>query len=315
MTNLQRSSDRPDASGRQVTLSLGRAFEELRHALELTPLQESTVAERQSRIRKVVSESLSVTGDFLTGSYARHTLIAPLAQADVDVVLILDPRYRSTGPRGVLDSVRDVLKASYPHTTAISRNGQEVTVRFSDFVVDVVPAFSRSGWDRFWGSNAPFQICNSITSEWINTDPGKHIEIGANANKLHDGGLVPRIKQLKGWNRAAGEPLRSFHLEVLAWRIFGISWPGHKQPSDWIAVRYFLDRLRGELPNRQQDPAGSDGDVGAYLTGRRLEEAVHSAEVAYNRCVMAEMASEHGDLKAMHYLYSLVFGEYYPTTS
>jgi hypothetical protein len=48
-----------------------------------------------------------------------------------------------------------------PVLTAISRNGQAVTIRFTDFMVDVAPGFHRQG--------AGFLIPNSITQTWLAT--------------------------------------------------------------------------------------------------------------------------------------------------
>jgi tRNA nucleotidyltransferase (CCA-adding enzyme) len=67
-----------------------QAFEELRNNLELTGLEEKTVATRQNNVRDAVADQLTVVDEFLTGSYRRHTMIGPLKQADVDVVVVLD---------------------------------------------------------------------------------------------------------------------------------------------------------------------------------------------------------------------------------
>jgi hypothetical protein len=287
-----------------------QAFEGLRRNLELTGLQERTVATRQHNVRHAVADQLSVVGDFLTGSYRRHTLIGPLKQADVDVVVVLDPKYKERGPKAVLEMVKKALLVEYTRTPAISRNGQAVTITFTDFVVDVVPAFVRPWWT--W--NEGWEICDSGSDSWISTNPKKHVELSATANRTHGGHLVPRIKQLKAWNRTVGEPLRSFHLEALAWSIFGTSWMGKKgQSSDWASARYFFDKARTELRNQLADPAGTGSDVAAYLHGSALDSAVSKVKTAYERCVRAEQAENDGEPVAMHKAYGQVFGDYYPT--
>lgn len=286
-----------------------QAFEELRNNLELSELQEKTVATRQNNVRDAVAGQLSVVGDFLTGSYRRHTLVGPLKQADVDVVVVLDRKYKDRGPRAVLELVRKALLVEYTRTPAISRNGQAVTITFTDFVVDVVPAFVRPWWT--W--NEGWEICNSGNDSWITTNPKKHVEISAAANKAHGGHLVPRIKQLKAWNRTAGEPLRSFHLEALAWSIFGTSWLWKNgQKSDWTSARYFFDKARSELRSQLHDPAGTGSDVAAYLHGTALDSAVKKVTGAYERCVRAEKCAKNEDPMGMHKAYGQVFGNYYP---
>jgi hypothetical protein len=286
-----------------------QAFGELRSNLELSELQEKTVATRQSNVRDAVASQLSVVGDFLTGSYRRHTMIGPLKRADVDVVVVLDRKYKERGPRAVLELVKKALLVEYTRTPAISRNGQAVTITFTNFIVDVVPAFVRPWWT--W--NEGWEICDSGSDSWITTNPKKHVEISATANKAHGEHLVPRIKQLKAWNLAVGEPLRSFHLEALAWSIFGTSWMWKNgQSSDWVSARYFFDKARAELRSQLHDPAGTGSDVAAYLRGAALDSAVSKVTSAYERCVRAEKCAKDEDLEGMHKAYGQVFGDYYP---
>lgn len=186
-------------------LTRTQAFERLRSNLELTVPQETTVATRQTSVRAAVARQLIVVDAFLTGSYRRQTLIGPLKRADVDIVVVLDRDYKQRGPRAVLELVKKALLVEYPQTPEISRNGQAVTITFSDFVVDVVPAFVRPWWT--WDDG--WDICDSGSDRWIATNPKRHVEISAGANRLHGDQLVPRIKQLKAWNRTVGEPLRS----------------------------------------------------------------------------------------------------------
>lgn len=120
-----------------------QGFQELLHNLEITNLQASAAAAHQQHVREAVKKGLVVIDDFLTGSYMRNTMIAPLDETDVDIFVVLDTQYyRRDGQAFILDKVKDVLKATYK-TSQINRDGQAVTISFSDFNVDVVPAFTR----------------------------------------------------------------------------------------------------------------------------------------------------------------------------
>ena len=126
------------------------AFAQFRSNLEITDLQSSTTSIRQTKVREAVERGLTVTSSFLSGSYKRNTMIAPLRSADIDIFMVLDPTYYSQfGPAGLLDKVRAVLRETYPTTPKISRNGQAVTISFTDFTVDVVPSFHRRGGGYF----------------------------------------------------------------------------------------------------------------------------------------------------------------------
>lgn len=293
-------------------LTVTAAFAGFRSNLEITGLQERLVAARQAKVRAAVARGLTVLGSFLTGSYRRSTLIAPMRDADVDIMVVLDRSYRRCGPRAVLDLVKKTLRETYP-SSKISRNGQAVTITFSEFTVDVVPALTP------WWDSVSLDICNSGDDTWIRTNPRKHIEISSKINERTGGVLVPSVKMLKAWNRAAGRPLRSFHLETLAWKIFDPGWlstawwgPGVGMGSDPENISRFFaeapDRLRRKLP----DPARDQGDVGAYLTGWAREDAISKIATAAARCARAGRLFADGDAAAASTAYREVFGDAFP---
>jgi hypothetical protein len=292
-------------------LTVSSAFEEFRGNLEITGLQESMAAARQERIRASVGRDLTVRRSFLTGSYRRRTLIAPMRDADVDIIVVLDRAYRRRGPRAVLDLVKDTLREEYP-SSKISCNGQAVTIRFSDFTVDVVPAF-----ETWWDSDV-LDICNSGDGTWIRTNPGKHIKISSEVNDRTGGLLVPSVKMLKAWNRAAGRPMRGFHLEVVAWKVLDPGWraswfgAGLGMGSDPENLARFFAEAPGRLRRRLPDPARDDGDLGAYLTGPGRAEAIAMLETAGSRCRRAAELLAGGDAAGAGDLYRKVFGDAFP---
>ncbi len=72
-----------------MTSTITQAFNIFKSNLEITDLQGETVSTRQRNVREAVGDGLTVLESFLTGSYRRHTLIAPLNQADLDVFVVL----------------------------------------------------------------------------------------------------------------------------------------------------------------------------------------------------------------------------------
>jgi len=283
------------------------SFTQFKASLEITDLQTETVSTRHSNVRSAVEGSLKVIDSFLSGSYARQTLIAPLNQADVDIVLILDPEYfhnydgQNGGQSGLLDLLKRTLKKTYPNTPDISRNGQAVTIRFTDFAVDVVPAFHRNG--------GGFLIPNSITQTWLPTDPKQHVTIWSAANKAHNGDLVPLIKMLKAWNRASGAFLRSFHLEAITLQILN-----NVTISDFSSgTRYVLDKGREYITKKNPDPAGYGDDVGGYLNGEeKIKAAAMKFESSFARAQRAEDHERRGNIEGAVDLWRLIFGDYFP---
>jgi len=287
--------------------TISESFRELKVNLEITELQHSTVSTRQQNVRNAFENELDILDSFLTGSYSRYTMIAPLKEADIDIFIILDTKYyyhyngQNGGQAGLLDLIKRTLRKTYPKTPDISRNGQAVTIQFTDFMVDVVPAFSRKG--------EGYLIPNSISQSWTSTDPKKHVEIMSSANKEHDGDLVPLIKMIKGWNRSINDYFRSFHLEVMALHILG-----KVKISDYPSgVRYFFDKGRSYVKQKNPDPAGYGGDVGSYLnTQEKVDDAVNKFETAYTRAIKAEDYANRYYIEDAINMWRKIFGNYFP---
>jgi hypothetical protein len=281
--------------------SISGGFQTFRTNLEITDLQAPVVATRQKGVREAVESGFEVLDSFLTGSYARDTLIAPLKKADVDLLTVLSSRYyQNQSPQGLLEQVREHLRKTYPTTPRVSKNGQAVTITFTDFIVDVVPAFNRQG--------GGFLIPNTNTEKWISTDPKRHIELWSEANEFHQGYLIPLIKMLKAWNRAHSERFCSFHLEALVLKIFtGVTISNF--PS---GIRFFFAKAQSATTFQLPDPAGYGGDVGAYMTGTLLTEANQSLLRAEGWALEAEAAIADGRIDLAFDKYRMLFEDYFP---
>lgn len=283
------------------------SFKAFKSNLEITGLQAATVSTRQQTVRTAVENGLTVSDSFLSGSYSRQTLIAPLKQADIDIVVVLDPKYfhnyngQNGGQAGLLDLLKRVLKKTYPNTPDISRNGQAVTIQFTDFIVDVVPAFNRKG--------GGYLIPNSLTQTWLSTDPKKHVEIWSAANRNHNADLIPLMKMLKSWNRETSTFLRSFHLETMALQILD-----NVTISDFSSgARYFFDKGKDYVTKKNPDPAGYDGDVGSYLnTEEKIRNAVSRFETAHTRALKAEDFARRAYVADAVDMWRMIFGGYFP---
>ena len=282
--------------------TIAQGFAKFQDNLQITDLQESTVDTRQKNVRDAVAKELTVLTSFVTGSYRRDTLIAPLSKADVDIFVILDPSYYSAdGYANLIDRLKRVLKGTYPSTPEISRNGQAVTITFTDFTVDVVPAFHRQG--------GGYLIPDAVMKRWISTDPTQHVTIWNNANTSHFQQLVPVIRMIKQWNRSHSALLRSFHLETLVLQILN-----NVTISDLpSAARFVFDKARETCKYVVNDPAGYGGNIAAYLdTREKVAEIVKRFETAYTQAVEAERLATANQLPAAFAKWRTVFGDSFP---
>ncbi|GAA4814061.1 hypothetical protein GCM10023232_06910 [Sphingosinicella ginsenosidimutans] len=281
--------------------TIDEAFRILRGNLEITGLQESTVSTRQQRIRSVIENDFTVLDSFLAGSYRRNTMIAPLADADIDIFVILDPRYYAgSGQQALLEAVRKSLRKTYTRTPRIRPDGHAVTITFTDFKVDVVPGFYRTGGGYF--------IPDATNRRWIATDPKRHIEIWSAANKRHDGALVPLLKMMKGWNKSR-KLLKTFHLETITLHVLnGVTISNY--PS---GVRFVLDKARQWLSAPLPDPAGYSKDIGAHLCQpTEIQEVTRRLTWATARAQEAERLAARGNVSAAFEKWSLLLPDYFP---
>lgn len=291
-----------------MATTIPQSFAKLRANLEVTAPQATVMSTRQQNVRTALESELTVLDSFLTGSYSRSTMIAPLSEADIDIFFVLDAQYfhhysngQNGGQAGFLDRVKRALQRTYTRTPDISRSGQAVSIRFTDFVVDAVPGFHRQG--------GGYLIPNSLTNSWISTDPKKHVEMFAASNKTHNGDLVPVIKMIKGWNKSHGSFFRSFHLEVLALSVFeGVRIDDH--PS---GIRFFFDRARALIRQKNPDPAGYGDDVGSYLNAsEKMQTATDKLQLAFERSIKAEEFAARGNASAAVDMWRKNFGDYFP---
>lgn len=285
-----------------MATTVSEAFRQFKTNLEITSLQESTTSSRQANVRNAVARDFVVLETFLMGSYRRNTMIAPLNTADIDVFVVLDPKYYAAGNQSsLLTSVMTTLKKEYPSTPRIKPNGQAVTITFSDFKVDVVPGFYRTG--------GGFLIPDANMKRWLATDPKKHVELWSTSNKEHEGSLVPLIKMLKCWNRQRGGRLRSFHLEVLVRNVLaGVTITDY--PS---GARFVFDKIRSKVWSKVADPAGYSDDVAPYLLKADADNVINDLDHAYRCALTAEYNLNLGLIKTAIEGWRYIFGDQFPT--
>ena len=285
-----------------MATTIAASFAKFRQNLEVTDLQSSTLSTRQQAVRTAIEKDFSVLKSFLTGSYRRSTLIAPLKEADVDIFVILDSTYyKADGHAALLDKVRATLLKTYTKTPKISRNGHAVTITFTDFVVDVVPAFNRQG--------GGYLIPDSVGKRWIPTDPTVHVTLMSNRNSAHSGDLVPVVKMIKRWNREISRSFRSFYLELIAIEIFN----NVTMSNDPSAVRYFFDHARSRVKTKAVDPAGFGDQINGLASASSVDIAIKRVELAYGRAVKAEQFASTGKIGDAVAEWQKIFGSYFPS--
>lgn len=289
--------------------SSSHAFNEFMKGLELTAAERDKASGQQNELRTRLSEQLGgVLRHVPVGSYARGTAIRPLN--DIDLFFVLDPAVHggrhSREPQLLLEDVQRALRKCYPPPPNSGSSpspetriqGRSVNIEFTGTGIgyDVIPAFHVHASDTL--DENIYEIPNRSRQDWIKTNPEVHKQHCIKANDRANGMLNRLIKAAKHWNHghrdASGhKPLRSFHLEVMAYGVFS-----SKPEDERRGLRDLFDGLRSRVDKPCPDPAGLGPDVGEDLRKdqdqlKRVQDLLREATSLAHTAIQHEERGDH----------------------
>ncbi len=193
-------------------------------SLKIGDEEREIIKQKHIDLRKELREKLDLQDDFLTGSYKRNTLIKPKDESekfDVDIFIAFSNDEHGESDlsdlRDLVINALDDIKENNTDlsiTTINTEQRRSVGVEFgSNFQIDIVPAIEIE-------KDKLYKIFDKRTLEAIESNPKLHGELLSKANEDSGGLLVPIIKILKSWKREKCDYLKSFHIELIAVKIF-----------------------------------------------------------------------------------------------
>lgn len=235
--------------------------------LELTKTERERVSKKHNGLRERLREKLSVEDDFLTGSYARNTLIKPKdpkEKYDVDFFLAFSKK--DYGEKELSDLLKLVkmglekIEEEDSDIEDVKEQSRSLAVIYKDnFQIDVVPAIQIK-------KKVKYKIYDKTNREAVESNPRLH---GANLTRANDKSesgsvkrLVPIVKLLKSWKRDKCDYLKSFHLEMLTIEILG----GGEIKSYAEGIGEFFSSVEDYLEEScLEDPANEENVIDEYL--------------------------------------------------
>lgn len=181
----------------------------------------SAVASRRDEITKALNKNFrSKDGctdyQLMVGSFGRHTAIKGVS--DLDMIFILPPDIRSnydgeTGPRRMLERVRDVLTARYP-TTSVGVDQCVVRVQFvsNAFKFEVQPAFANA--------DGSFDYPDTKAKAWKVTKPREEIAATKECNDLTSTNMRHLARLARAWKNHNGVSMGGLLIDTLVHRFF-----------------------------------------------------------------------------------------------
>jgi hypothetical protein len=280
------------------------------------------VAEGHNTLRKHLTDEAAldfpVDTSFLSGSYARHTAIDPIKDADIILVLqekVVSDDKKTPFPREVLEDLKSAIDDFYEEVDLqTQRRSIQVWLREDDVRMDVVPAIAPDGKDE------KLFVPDYEQGKWIESHPSKHISFATEVNADNDGRFVRVAKALKWWRTEKLEKTRSpksFLTEVIvAYNIdsgasnLGEAFAGTLKN---ILKAYRTNRDQLTLPEIP-DPALSDNDL-AKTCGWTVANFMYFYDRVVELSATAEKANSNDTSKEETIrLWQSVFGDVYPAT-
>jgi len=261
-----------------MATTVKEAFRQFASSVNITDRQEAAVAICKANVIAKIKAKLQLHSEEarVIGSWDRDSIIRYLSEGDVDVMVVLHYSQNkewdtAEGTGQVLRRFKAILDEAYPNTPCgVDRNC--VTMKLSQFRLDVVPAFSIDA--------DGYQIPDTYRQEWIRTDPVAFAERMTQINKKMDCCFKPLVKMVKAWNREVGKPLRGFHLECLLHERYKEYTQAYTYSS---MMCFFFEALPGYLAAACYDPITHDrvdGYLGINIQGSDRQKVISKAEKA-----------------------------------
>jgi len=192
----------------------------------------------------------------LGGSVSKHTSVEGIS--DVDTLLILnDSELSDKSPKAVKIIIAKMLRERFP-TTDISVGKMAVTVSFSDYDIQILPALRSDG---------KVKIPEASSNSWAKIDTNKFTSALTNINEKNGNKVVPIIKLAKAIINKLPEKhqLSGYHVEALALDIFNNY---HNEQTSKIMLKHFFQQASQMVLFPTKDKTEQSVYVDEYLGAR-----------------------------------------------
>ncbi len=271
-----------------------------------TNRQGKTINERRERLEQILEEEMEVVESHQFGSFTRGTMVGPLSEdSDTDVMFVLSREKHGKWERGengssnCLRAVKRALEKRYPNSNVrIDRN--VVSVQFSDFTVDVAPAFK----DGTGGYKIPDTY--SEGRSWVRTNPRGYKQRFEAVDNARGGKLQKVARVAKKFRENRNVPVSSYHMEVMAYDYV------HNHPNKNASTEELVEGFVEELPRRisrgTRDPVNGDR-LDSNMDRSNRKEAIRRAKAARKQMRDARDRRQDGDSEGANEKYGDALGE------
>ena len=244
----------------------------------------TVVAARRDEITKALNKdfrSKDACTDYklMVGSFGRHTAIKGVS--DLDMIFVLPPGIRcdyssETGPRRMLERVRDDLKARYPNTSVrVDQCVVRVQFTTNTFKFEVQPAFEND--------DGSFEYPDTKAEGWKVTKPRDEIAATKGYNDRTSTNMRHLARMVRAWKNANGVNMGGLLIDTLVHNFFAQTddYDSAGTSSFDLMARDFFAYLKDEP---EQDYYLALGSRQRVTVKAKFQP---KAKKAYNRCLEA----------------------------
>lgn len=261
-------------------------FEVLAKSIEPSLLEYTSVSRCQASIQDYLGQFISTFTTELPGAFARNTMVSPLKESVVDMLVLFNVEHSERFlPGELLNKLYVTLRAEWRGVT-FDEVSKSVYVPIENFTFKVQPGFITEqqhylvpapGWD-----------------EWVRYDAAGYKSQFSKMNAGHEGKLLHVVRMVKTWNRLSGRTFEGYFLELLVKDVLA----GHKIQTYQNAISHIFRAILADVALKQHDPANTDILVEGL---HDLDEVVNAMVLVKNSYLVTKYAlelEEQGDMRA-----------------
>jgi hypothetical protein len=286
------------------------AFEEFDKALQLPPEITAQAQDRRATVDEALIQAGIVSSSFLQGSFGRKTMLPPLN--DVDVVVILTPSYSGMDASAAIAAVTAVIKHELPEATVDTEKqaAKAIQMQFpgDTFTVDIVTA-------RELAEPELIEIANRENNQWERSLARRLKRVIQERNQACDGRFIRQVRMLKQIAKhnglsdlSNGKAVCGLLIETLAYETID------RSLNHDVAIAKMVAKAPTIAAGAVFDPSG-ENDLTEDWSIETRAEVIEILEHLSKRTCEAVAAHRDGNESLALQLWSDICGDKFPTAT
>ncbi len=259
-------------------------FELLAKNVEPSLSEYTSVSRCQANIEAYLGQYITTFTTVLPGAFARNTMVSPLNESVVDMLVLFNQQHSSEFlPAELLNKLDLTLRAKYPGAI-FDEKTESVYVPIENFEFRIQPGFITDG--------SHYLVPAPGWNEWVEYDALGYKSQFSKANAEHNGKLVHVIRMIKTWNRLSGNIFDGYFLELLVKDVL----TGHEIQTYQAAISHIFRTILADVALKQHDPANQSLQVEGLHNIEDLVNAMIHVKSAYLVTLQALELEEDGNM-------------------